>query len=643
LQIFAYPRPSQVPGWRKFCGTAGFLAINSLSPVNPELLFVLALLATCVGLFIANKPRMDVVGLLVLVILPVSGVLTVPETLAGFSDANVLLIAALFVIGAGLARTGIAHQLSDWLIRKSGSSESRLLILLMLTVAALGSVMSSTGVVAIFIPVALSLAERLKIPPGRLMMPLCFAGLMSGMLTLVATPPNMVVDSALTQAGFAGFGFFSFTPIGLVVLALGVGYMLIVRHRLGSKAKPKTTPRGRRKLIDFIRGYELAGREHRVRILPGSRLVGHTLRELEPRRNHGANVVAIERMGRFRKELQYPSADTELRVGDVLLIDAPAGDVQALAELQRTSGLETLPLSGSYFTDQSREVGMAEIIVPPDSSLIGKSILELGFRRNHGVNVIGMRRGSIAQKGTFLEEKLRLGDTLLVIGPWKAIRQLQSQASDFLVLNLPTEVDQVAPALSQAPYALLSLAVMVFLMVTGFVPNVIAALIGCLLMGVFRCIDMEAAYKSIHWPILLLIVGVMPFATALERTGGITLAVDTLLGVFGSASPHVLLGSLFVLTAAIGLFISNTATAVLMAPIALNTAAQLGASPYPFAMTVALAASAAFMTPISSPVNTLVMGPGQYRFSDFVKVGVPFTLLVLIICVVLIPILFPLY
>jgi di/tricarboxylate transporter len=230
-----------------------------------------------------------------------------------------------------------------------------------------------------------------------------------------------------------------------------------------------------------------------------------------------------------------------------------------------------------------------------------------------------------------------------VIGSWRAIRALEAQFHDFLLLTLPAEIDQVAPALSRAPYALFSLGVMVFLMVTGIVPNVIAALIGCLMMGLFRCVDMDGAYRSISWKILLVIVGVMPFAVALERTGGVDLAVNGLLHLVGEASPHVLLASLFVLTAAIGLFISNTATAVLMAPIALNTASHLGASPYPFAMTVALASSAAFMTPISSPVNTLVLGPGQYQFGDFVKLGVPFTVLVLLITILMVPWLFPLH
>lgn len=612
--------------------------------MNGELLLVLGLLAACIGMFVLNKPRMDVVALLVIVILPLCGIVTVPEALAGFSDANILLIAALFVIGAGLARTGIAYQLSDLLIKKAGDSEAKLIVLLMAAVAGLGSVMSSTGVVAIFIPVALSLAERLRISPGRLMMPLSFAGLMSGMLTLVATAPNMVVDSALTNEGFAGFNFFSFTPIGLVIVIAGIIYMLFARRWLRSKNDGENSPHAkRRNLLDLVKDYNLAGREHRLRILPSSSLVGLTLREAKIRHPSKASVVGIERRGKFRTEVLQPTAETVLQAADILLVDVPADPALDPAKRSQELGLEPLPLRGRYFTDQSREVGMAEILLPPDSSLIGKTVENLDFRNVHHLSVIGLRRQNAPMGGEILEEKLKAGDTLLVIGTWNAVRHLQSQPRDFIVLGLPAEIDQVAPAQSQAPYALFSLGVMIVLMVTGIVPNVIAAIIGCLLMGVFKCIDMDNAYKSIHWPILLLIVGVMPFATALDRTGGIDLAVDGLLSVIGGAGPRVVLGSLFVLTALIGMFISNTATAILMAPIALSTAYHLGASPYPFAMTVAIAASAAFMTPISSPVNTLVLAPGRYTFGDFVKVGVPFTIVVLLICVLLVPILFPLY
>jgi di/tricarboxylate transporter len=611
--------------------------------MSSELFVVLALLAACVGMFVVNKPRMDVVALLVIVIFPLTGIITLPEALAGFSDANIVLIAALFVIGAGLARTGIAYQLSDLLVKKAGDSETRLIVLLMAAVAGLGSVMSSTGVVAIFIPVALSLADRLRIPPGRLMMPLSFAGLMSGMLTLVATPPNIVVDNALTTAGYAGFSFFSFTPIGLVILAAGMGYMLFARHWLRSGESPdKTSHKKRRNLLDLIADYNLVGRAYRLRIRPESPLVGLSLVEVKKRYPSNASVVGIERRGKFGTDVLQPTAGTVFQAADVLLLDLPANP-QDPRDKARELGLELLPLRGSYFTDQSRSVGMAEILLPPGSGLVGSTVEKHGFRTKHQLTVIGLRRGNVPQEGEIQAEKLRAGDTLLVIGSWDAVRRLQSQPRDFLVLSVPAEIDQVAPAQGQAPYALLSLGVMVVLMVTGVVPNLIAALIGCLLMGFFRCLDMESAYKSIHWPVLLLIVGVMPFATALDRTGGIDLVVDGLLGLVGKAGPRVVLASLFVLTAVIGLFISNTATAILMAPIALNTAYHQGASPYPFAMTVAIAASAAFMTPISSPVNTLVLGPGRYRFGDFVKVGVPFTFVVMLICVWLVPVIFPLY
>lgn len=610
--------------------------------MNPQLLWVLFLLATAVALFVVNRPRMDVVALLVIVALPLSGVLSVQEALAGFADPSVILIAALFVIGEGLVRTGVAYRIGEWLTLKAGNDETRLLVLLMLAVAGLGSVMSSTGVVAIFIPVVLTVAARMRVAPARLMMPLSFAGLISGMLTLVATPPNMVVHSELVREGEPGFTFFSFTPIGLLVLVLGVAYMLVARRWLGTADGSGGSATQRRSLSDLIRDYQLAGRERRLRIRPGSKLIGVSLGEVQLRTRRGTNVIAIERLAHFRLKILSPGADLVLQAGDVLLVDLFQPDIDLLA-LYHEYGLEPLSLHGDYFTERAHEVGMAEVILPPESRLLGKSVLEQSFRSQYGLNVVGLRRAGEALVDGLLEANLKVGDTLLVVGTWKAIRQLQGQGRDFLVLGLPAEVDEAAPAASQAPYALLSLGVMVLLMVSGLVPNVLAALIACLLMGAFRCIDMNSAYRAIHWPSLVLIVGMLPFALALQKTGGIALAVHGLVAALGGAGPYLILASLFLLTALIGLFISNTATAVLMAPVAIATAKALGAEPEPFAMIVALAASAAFMTPISSPVNTLVLGPGGYRFGDFVKVGVPFTLLVMIVSVLLVPWLLPLH
>ena len=609
--------------------------------MNLQLGWVLLLLLLAVVLFVRNKPRVDVVALLMIVALPLTGVLTVPETLAGFSDPSVVVIAALFVIGEGLVRTGIAYQLGERLMHRAGSSETRLIILLMLTVAGLGSVMSSTGVVAIFIPVVLSIAARLKIAPSRLMMPLSFAALISGMLTLVATPPNMVVHSELVRGGYKGFSFFAFAPIGLTILVLGIAYMLLTRHWLARTDSDSSASEARHSIADLVREYRLAGRERRLRVRANSVLTGQTLDELQLRKQYGINVIAVERQRRFRRTLLGATGSTELRTGDILLVDLVSPTIDLLNSYYEL-GVEPVAMQSSYFSDHHRSLGVAEVMLPPDSRLAGKTIQELGFRTHRKLNVIGLRRNQQALDGLLVDEKLQAGDTLLVAGNWQHIRKLQGHSRDFLVLSLPAEVDDVAPTLSQAPHALFSLAVMVMLMVTGLVPNVLAVLIGCLLMGAFRCIDMDSAYRSIHWQSILLIVGMLPFALALQKTGGIDLAVKGLLSLFGNAGPRMILATLFVATAVIGLFISNTATAVLMAPIAIASAQAMQASPAPFAMIVALAASAAFMTPISSPVNTLVLGPGQYRFGDFIRIGVPFTIIVMLTSVILVPVLFPL-
>ncbi|MEX6214406.1 SLC13 family permease [Providencia hangzhouensis] len=608
--------------------------------MNGELLWVLTLLLIAIVLFTTNKIRMDVVALLVIVAFVLSDTLTLEQATAGFADPNVLLIAALFVIGDGLVRTGIAYQMGDWLVRVAGSSESKMLVFLMLTVAGLGAFMSSTGVVAIFIPVVLSVASRMKTSPSRLMMPLGFAGLISGMMTLVATPPNMVVNSELVREGIKGFQFFSITPIGILILLAGIAYMWLTRRWLGSNEPDKLPERYRRTFRDLIRDYKLTGRARRLAIRKGSPLIGHTLDELHLRSRYEANVVGIERWRKFRRVMVSATGGTELRERDVLLVDISVSD-DDLRQFCSEQLLEPMILRGDYFSDQSRDVGMAEVSMNPDSELLGKSLRDIKFRTRYGLNVVGIRRDGKALDGKLVDEPLRLGDILLVIGDWKLIRILSTKPRNFIVLNLAAEVEAVAPAASQAPHALFCLALMVAMMVTNEIPNFIAALIACLLMGKFRCIDMESAYKSIHWPSIILIVGMMPFALALQETGGIALAVDALMKVAGGLGPHVMLLCLFILCATIGLFISNTATAVLMAPIAIAAARQMEVSPLPFAMIVEIAASAAFMTPVSSPVNTLVLGPGGYKFADFLKIGVPFTIIVMLISLLVVSVLFP--
>jgi di/tricarboxylate transporter len=336
------------------------------------------------------------------------------------------------------------------------------------------------------------------------------------------------------------------------------------------------------------------------------------------------------------------NAKTELQAGDILLIDlfGPKPDVGVL---QQRFALEVCPLSGAYFSNRAQEIGMAEVMVSADSELVGTTVVDGQFRTRFGLTVIGLRHGLVAQERGLLTQPLRIGDTLLLIGRWKDIQRLRADTASLVVLNLPTEIDEVLPVTGRAPQALFCLLLMVGLMVSGVVPNVQAALIACLLMGALGCIDLNSAYRAIHWKSLVLIVGMLPFSIALQRTGGVELGADALMAMTGGAGTAAVLASLFAVTALLGLFISNTATAVLMAPVALAVAGELHASPYPFAMIVALAASAAFMTPISSPVNTLVVGPGNYGFGDFLRVGVPFTLVVMAFSIVMVPLLLPLY
>jgi di/tricarboxylate transporter len=610
--------------------------------MNTQLLVVLALLIASVIMFVINKPRMDAVALIMLVLLPFTGVVTMGEALAGFSDPNIVLIAALFVIGEGLVRTGVAQRLGDWLTATAGASETRLLVLLMLAVGILGSVMSSTGVIAIFIPVALRIAQSTGMAASRLMMPMSVAALISGMMTLVGTAPNLVVNSELTRQGADGFQFFSFTPFGVPILALGILYMLFARRWLSAKSGGGSSSNRRPSLRDWVQEYNLADREHRVRVTDESPLVGKTVGDIDLRNDSGASIIAIERRHRASRKLISPSPNTEILADDILLVDFFRADTP-IGSMRDKYALEMLPLSGEYFTDRSQEIGMAEVMLGADSDLSDKTVVESRIRTRHGVSVIGMRRGNLAHTGKLLDEKLRVGDTLLVIGTWKRIRSLQSNSSQLVVLNLPAEMDEVLPASRKAPQAVACLLLMVGLMISGIVPNVQAALIAGLLMGALRCIDFNSAYRSIHWKSLILIVGMLPFSLALQRTGGVDLAADGMMAVIGGAGTYVVLGSIFLITAMLGLFISNTATAVLMAPVALAIAKDMNASPYPFAMIVALAASTAFMTPISSPVNTLVVGPGNYKFGDFVKVGVPFSLVVMVVSVILVPLLMPLY
>ena len=599
---------------------------------------VLAMLVVAIALFARGRPSMDAVALMVIALLPFTGTVSAGEAISGFADQSVVLIAALFVIGEGLVRTGVARRIGEHIARLSGGRETRLVALLMLAVAGLGAFMSSTGVVAIFLPIVLRVARATGISTGRLMMPLSMAALISGMMTLVATAPNLVVNAELERRGHAGFGFFAFTPFGIPVLLLAIAYMLFVRRRLAAE-KADAAP-ARASMAEWVESYGLAAREARYRVSARSDLADRRLDELDLRGRDGINILAIERQTPRGRTILSPGAGSVLRAGDILLIDADSTDFDPEA-FSSTHGLVRVPLSGGYFLDRQQEIGMVEAIVPPGSRLAGRTPVDARYRSATGLHILAVRRRGEQLETPAARTRLEAGDVLLLIGRWKVIARARPDRHDLVMLDPPEEAEDYAPAARRAPYAVAILFAVVAAMATGIIPNVQAALLGCLAMGLFGCVDARSAYRSVSWPTLILIAGMLPFALALERTGAVDAAAASISGALGEGSPRLLLAALFLVTAMLGMFISNTATAVLMAPVALGVASDIGASPYPFAMIVALAASTAFMTPVSSPVNMLAAGPGGYGFRDFLRIGAPFAVLTMLVSVALVPILLP--
>ena len=605
-----------------------------------DILLVLGLLLATILLFASDRLRMDFVAILVLLALMMSGLLAPKEALAGFGDPLVVLIAGLFVIGEGLFRTGVAFAIGNWLLGVAGNSETRLLVLLMLVVAGLSAFMSNTGAVAVFIPVALNLSTKANVPANRLLMPMAFAGSLGGMLTLIGTPPNLVVSNLLSREGMTPFNFFSFTPVGLLILVVTIIFIVLIgRFLLPKDGGPKGNAQDRLSLEDLISAYGVKDQLFRLCVESDSPLVGQTLGQVQLRTRFDVIVIGLERQSRGKPVVMPALIQTEYSAGDIIYL---AGTEQRVAELLRTlAGMRRLTFEAQQKQIVAQELGLAEVLLTPRSRLVGQTIKDAHFRERYGLSVLGILRMGQPMRGDFLATRLDFGDSLLVGGGWRHIDLLQAEQTDFSVLTIPREMDEVAPYRERAPWALAIVAGMLGLMTFDILPSVTAVLLAGLAMVLARCVTMEEAYKSINWQSIILIAGMLPMATALNKTGALELIVTGLVESLGTLGPLALMAGLFVLTSVFSQFISNTATAVLVAPIALGAATSMELSPYPFLMAVALAASTAFSTPMASPVNTLVLGPGGYRFNDFVKMGVPLQLLAMALTLLVVPLIFP--
>jgi di/tricarboxylate transporter len=609
--------------------------------ITHQMLIVFGVLAGAVGLFGWGRLRADIVAILVVVALMLSRVLTPQESLAGFGNPVVILIAAIFVVGEGVVNTGIAHRLGEAVMKAGRGHEIRLIVLIMLLAGGVGAFMSSTATVALLIPVVLAIADKSGLNRKRLLMPLSIATLISGMMTLIASSPNMIVENALRAGHFAPLGFFSFTPFGLAVLAVSIVYMVLGRGLLSKRPTAEEAGATAPSAADLIASYGLLDRWHRLRLAAGSPLINKSMLQLRQLHDRfGLILVGIEKQ-RHGKPVYLPALpDTTFEPDDVIYALVDPEEKQLFLETQQL--IEVPRLDERQRSAALQELGVAELMLAPESKLIGKTLAALEFRARYQVAVLAMRRRGRPLTAKLTAQPLDFGDALLVGGDWGNISRLWQDRENFVVLTLPSEYQERLPARRRAPIAVGILVAMVAVMAFGLVPNAAAALLAALAMIATGCVALESIYRVISWKSLVVIAGMLPLATALTKTGATVLMANGLVTALGALGPVAMLAVVFLVTAVVGFFISNSATAVLIAPVAIQAAQTLHVSPRAFAMTVAIACGAAFVTPVSSPVNMLVMEPAGYSFGDFVKVGLPMMILTMILTVALVTVIYPL-
>jgi di/tricarboxylate transporter len=776
-----------------------------------EIVLVLIILALTVLLFLSGRLRVDLIGLLVLGSLAISGLVTPAEALSGFSNPAVVTVWAMFIISGGLTMSGVARFIGQQVLRFSGHGEKRLITVIMLTAGGMSAFMNNIGVAALLLPVVMDIGKRTGHPPSRLLMPLAYGCLLGGLTTLIGTPPNILISDSLREYGLTPFQLFDFTPIGITILIGSVLFMVLFGRRLLPVRNP-ARDFAEEKREDLTNVYSLGERIFSLRLPPGSpltgkslsssrlgeslgvnvigilrrgrtilspgptsilqpddkllvvgrqdrlaqlgafgelqvekenldvdqlisseiefakvgmapesSLIGQTLRESNFRHRFGVNVLSIYRQDRHIKiNLQ----DVPVQTGDVLLVQGPSQKIVALQndpnflvsnvesaevsplhehllavripdesplegktlaeshlgaalglmvlgiarngdtylapspsetlkagdillvegskeELEGLSGLRKLEIEGDLVsgldTLETEKVGLVEAVLSPHSTLFGQTLRQIDFRDKYGLSVVAIWRGGRAYRSNLGNMPLRLGDALLLYGNRDRMKRL-AREPDFLVLY---EEAQPLPDLSKAPRSVVILGLVIIPVLLGWLPISIAAVIGASLMVLTRCLSMEEAYRVIEWRAVFLIAGTLPLGIAMEQTGAARLIADQIVALVGGAGPMGLLAGLFILTSLSTQAMPSVAAVVLLAPIALNTSADMGISPYPLMMAVAIAASTGFHSPVSHPANVLVLGPGGYRYVDYFKIGLPLTAVVFLLVMIFLPIFIP--
>jgi di/tricarboxylate transporter len=597
-----------------------------------DITLTFAILVAVVVLFIWGRVPVDLVAIGAALALFATGILTINEALAGFGDPTVIFIAALFVVSEGLDASGITARAGQELGARAGKSRTRLLLLTMLLVAPLTALINPNGSVAALLPVVAITAIRLGHSPSQVLMPLAFAAHSGSMLALTGTAINVLVSDAAADAGAGRFGYFEFALNGIPLLIGTIAIVLLFGERLLPDRKPRQVP------PDFSahfrtlrRQYGLDTRTHRLAVGPRSPYVGREQAALDLRKYPDIDLIGVQVQG--EGDL---ANDAVLAADDVLIV---RGDPTSVSRLAADGGLDVQsgPAANGPDALVTSQYGVAEVVIRPRSGLIGETVFP-GMVTESGDLVIM----AIQRRGEDLGETvLDAGDTLLLEGTWEAL-DVNLDDPDVLVVDSPEAVRrQAAPLGAPAKKTLAILAAMVLLLVTGVVPAVIAGLLAAGALILLRVLTLEQAYRAISWTTIILVAGMVPVSTAMQQTGAAGLLAETLVRVVGDAGPHALLVGLFLLTATLGQLISNTATALIVIPIALSAAGDMGVSVRPVLMAVTVAAAASFLTPVATPANLMVMGPGGYRFGDYAKLGLPMLILYFLVATLLVPIFWP--
>ena len=588
-----------------------------------EMIIVFMVALTALVLFVAERYSVDTVALAVPVILLVTGVIDADTAVAGLSNQATVTVGAMLVLTLGLMKTGAVSSLSEWATTaRLGGPWLRLFILCVI-VAVISPFLNNTPVVVVFLPVFLGLARHFDESPSRYLMPLSFAAMLGGTVTLIGTSTNLIVHGLAQSYGLTELSLFSIAPLGLAYTAVGLAYLFTVGRRLLPHRQERPDLSGRFGVRDFMTELQVGA---------DSPIAETTLEELGWGSRYQVSVLGIQR---GEREIAAPGAQRLIRAGDVLLVRGDTGRLFRLAREQkltmRTERAVPEPQLGRP------DAQLVELLVAPGSDLEGKTLEEAHFRQRHDAIVLATQRHGHAVHERLADVRFALGDILLVHGRASALDQLAAEPG-FVPLGV---VERPAAFRPRALVAVAIMAGVIGAAGTGLVPILPAALVGMGLMVFSRCVSLREVYAELDWSVLFLLAGLIPLGLAMEQTGAAAWVAESVARALGSSSPAVVVGAFYLVTSLLTAVMSNTATAVVLTPVAVVSAAQLGMNPYALLVAVMFGASASFITPVGYQTNTLIFGPGGYRFADFLRVGGPLNLLLGVTAALLIPLLWP--